>query len=968
MSTRTTLRLSLCCWIAVGARLPAAEILVPAQFPSIQEAIAAAEDGDTVTVAPSVYEIDRPISLMGKAITVRGAEGAEATTVRMTEPADPLRACVFAFENAEPPGTRLEGFTIEGGRGILLAAMVTDSGVMPDVPFAGGIYVGPHAEPEIESCVLRGNSSLYGGGIGCDADSRPRLRNVTWIENDAIEEDPDGWMYGSGGGIACLLDSVVEIESSRFEGNQADRGGAVHVAGGGSLEASGVLFVANRSLQADGGAVDARGDRLTLGECVFERNLAADDGGGLHVRGVWFLVEDCLFERNRATDSGGGLYADLPRWPLEREASVCRRCRFLHNTASDEGGGALVGYESSMVRIDDSLFEHNSSSTGGGLYCDYESDSAIAGSVFYGNQALMGGAIYLDESYASICRCTLAGNAAGLGGGICYFPGEQQISRSIIWGNAGGNLLDRWGAHIWEVTWRPDFVVSNCCIESDLPELPGPGNISLDPRLEGWAPRPDVYVDAAAPDGGDGSEAHPYRELADALSGYSLALAADSPCRGGALDGTDIGADTGVAAVVHPPQSRRIHLAPGTYRMDGHHLGHGASIEGSGAESTIIEGTIFGLRTGESLRGVTVTKGLEGGIVIGCFESPLVEACRIWRNRSPEWEGGALSIWRDSAAQVTGCAIEENVGEWELWGSTCVCSYNSGEARLSRCRIAGNETGGFPGSWEASVVRDSGDGSSLRLENCLIAGNLASHVAVRWASRPAPLLVHCTLADNRATDGYTVDAPATSSNMVALACILWDESGARIRGTTAHCLIGIRPEVVRRGTFDFDRRTPVEIEGVSYSFPDFIVDEGDYHLRPESPAIDALPEDAATAVDLDGTERPCWNGYDIGAYEYCGAEPPEPSTLFRRGEVNLDASLDLSDAVFVLGYLFLGGEAPSCVKSADIDDSGGIDITDAVRLLGYLFLGGLPPAEPFAGCGTDPHADELSCVSYPPCP
>ncbi len=48
---------------------------------------------------------------------------------------------------------------------------------------------------------------------------------------------------------------------------------------------------------------------------------------------------------------------------------------------------------------------------------------------------------------------------------------------------------------------------------------------------------------------------------------------------------------------------------------------------------------------------------------------------------------------------------------------------------------------------------------------------------------------------------------------------------------------------------------------------------GDYHLKPESPAID-VGASTVPNFDLDGGKRPVGSGYDIGAYEY-GSKPGE---------------------------------------------------------------------------------------------
>lgn len=81
---------------------------------------------------------------------------------------------------------------------------------------------------------------------------------------------------------------------------------------------------------------------------------------------------------------------------------------------------------------------------------------------------------------------------------------------------------------------------------------------------------------------------------------------------------------------------------------------------------------------------------------------------------------------------------------------------------------------------------------------------------------------------------------------------------------------------------------------------------------------------------------------------------------FRRGDPDLDGTPTLTDAVFVLNYLFSGGAKPSCLDAADANDDGQLDLSDPVAVLGYLFLGSAPPPAPGpADCGVDPTADEL---------
>jgi hypothetical protein len=83
---------------------------------------------------------------------------------------------------------------------------------------------------------------------------------------------------------------------------------------------------------------------------------------------------------------------------------------------------------------------------------------------------------------------------------------------------------------------------------------------------------------------------------------------------------------------------------------------------------------------------------------------------------------------------------------------------------------------------------------------------------------------------------------------------------------------------------------------------------------------------------------------------------------FVRGDANLDRVLDLSDAVTVLGYLFIGRTGLGCRDAADLNDDGILDISDPVGLLYFLFDDGKPPPSPYPEAGVDPtQPDGLEC-------
>jgi hypothetical protein len=92
-----------------------------------------------------------------------------------------------------------------------------------------------------------------------------------------------------------------------------------------------------------------------------------------------------------------------------------------------------------------------------------------------------------------------------------------------------------------------------------------------------------------------------------------------------------------------------------------------------------------------------------------------------------------------------------------------------------------------------------------------------------------------------------------------------------------------------------------------------------------------------------------------------GAAAPK----FRRGDADPNGVVELTDAVAILGYLFLAGTL-SCPDAADVDDTGVIELTDVVYLLNWLFLAGADiPAPGPSACGPDPTADDTlsACIS-----
>ncbi|HEX7401819.1 MAG TPA: C25 family cysteine peptidase [candidate division Zixibacteria bacterium] len=90
-----------------------------------------------------------------------------------------------------------------------------------------------------------------------------------------------------------------------------------------------------------------------------------------------------------------------------------------------------------------------------------------------------------------------------------------------------------------------------------------------------------------------------------------------------------------------------------------------------------------------------------------------------------------------------------------------------------------------------------------------------------------------------------------------------------------------------------------------------------------------------------------------------GAEPDNSYTLMRRiigwfglgrssspymhGDANGDLTIDIADVVWIINYLYKGGNPPIPLEMGDADCDGTVDVADVVYLINYLYKGGYPP-------------------------
>ncbi len=315
------------------------ELDVPGEYDTIQAAVDAAADGDTIIVAPGTY-IEN-LDFLGKAITLQSTNGAAETTI--SGEAETLGGefpDTVTFANAEDSESVLQGFTItfasrSGVYCFASSPTIIDNVIQENT--SDGVRL-QDSSPVFERNVVRWHSGFITTGISA-------LGSYDLVLRDCEVRGNYSEFGGSGAflGPSVVSPSTATLDRCVFAENTTDTLGGVVVTGISTVMTD-CVFEGNVVGQYGPAGVTIDADAVFV-RCIFANN-SGDFGGAVSCRELspTTFVES-VFVGNSALSRGGAFNVDpAPSSGTDTEI-VVDRCTFLDNTAP-LGSVASQGTES----------------------------------------------------------------------------------------------------------------------------------------------------------------------------------------------------------------------------------------------------------------------------------------------------------------------------------------------------------------------------------------------------------------------------------------------------------------------------------------------------------------------------------------------------------------------------------------------------------------------------------------------
>ncbi len=291
----------------------------------------------------------------------------------------------------------------------------------------------------LDGVTIRNGVHDQGGGIYIEFAS-PMIKNCVIERNQAVTVKYHG--HG-GGGIFCLSHEAI-IKDCTIKENIADSG-----FGGGII-----LTSTLRKNQTD---LRQLHSEPKLINCKISENTGS---GILCIYSVDPVIQDCQIYQNKGCGVDFRMGA--------KNTTPLSNCLIEKNTC-----GGVKSWHSSLLRITESVIQHNSASIGAGILCHNDSRIEVHYSVIANNTSTgLGGGICVNTSNCDIIidHCTITQNySSGVAGGIFVITDQLfSLTNSIVWDNKAGEKSNEGYVRQFEMA---DITVKSCVIKGGFKDL-----------------------------------------------------------------------------------------------------------------------------------------------------------------------------------------------------------------------------------------------------------------------------------------------------------------------------------------------------------------------------------------------------------------------------------------------------------------------------------------------------------------
>ena len=332
--------ISLIIFLAFNNVAKSETINVPGSYVTIQEAINASSDLDTILVSSGFYQEN--IDFNGKNIVVTSTYLIEqdSTIISSTIIDGGQNGSVVVFENNENENAVIKGFTIQNGNGYF----ADPDGNGTFYTYGGGIYC-KGSNPIIKDLIITNNSGDEGGGGGIFLYEASPLIVGCFITGNSSDD--------VGGGLYARY-SNVSILDTKFISNEADLGSGCYLRNESIPILTNVDFISNIAANSGGGILLKDNADAVMSNIKVVSNVAEGLGGGIYLNNADPTIDYVLVALNTGS-AGGGIYVRNNSDPIFDHMTVA------YNSSGFDGGGVYLRDDSNLL-VSNSIFWENGES------------------------------------------------------------------------------------------------------------------------------------------------------------------------------------------------------------------------------------------------------------------------------------------------------------------------------------------------------------------------------------------------------------------------------------------------------------------------------------------------------------------------------------------------------------------------------------------------------------------------------